>query len=166
MFIDMRGSTKLTEQRLPFDIVFLINRFVEAASQAITDAGGQPNQFVGDGVLALFGLDVDAPTACRQALRAAALVASNVAYLNHQFTTELHEPIQYGIGIHAGEFIVGDIGFRGHTVFTALGDFVNVADEDLRLPRYSLGGGLQDRRHQRRYACASGRGNTRTGRNR
>src|SRR5438270_13563130 len=59
MFVDMRGSTKLSEERLPFDIVFLINRFVDAASQAVTDAGGQPNQFVGDGVLALFGLDVD-----------------------------------------------------------------------------------------------------------
>jgi adenylate cyclase len=127
MFVDMRGSTRLTEERLPFDIVFLINRFVESASQAITDAGGQPNQFVGDGVLALFGLDVDAATACRQALRAAALVASSIAYLNHQFATEVAEPIQYGIGIHAGEVIVGDIGFRGHTVFTALGDAVNVA---------------------------------------
>jgi adenylate cyclase len=127
MFVDMRGSTKLSEVRLPFDIVFLINRFVEAASRAITDAGGQPNQFVGDGVLALFGLDVDRATACRQALRAASLVASNVAYLNHQFTTEVREPIQYGIGIHAGEVVVGDIGFRGHTVFTALGDSVNVA---------------------------------------
>jgi adenylate cyclase len=127
MFVDMRGSTKLTEERLPFDIVFLINRFVEAASQAVSDAGGQPNQFVGDGVLALFGLDVDPATACRQALRAASLVASNVAYLNHQFATEVREPIQYGIGIHGGEVIVGDIGFRGHTVFTALGDSVNVA---------------------------------------
>ena len=127
MFIDMRGSTKLSEVRLPFDIVFLINRFVEAASRAITDAGGQPNQFVGDGVLALFGLDVDRPTACRQALRAASLVASNVAYLNHQFATEVREPIQYGIGINAGDVVVGDIGFRGHTVFTALGDSVNVA---------------------------------------
>jgi adenylate cyclase len=127
MFVDMRGSTRLTEERLPFDIVFLINRFVEAASQAVTEAGGQPNQFVGDGVLALFGLDVDPAAACRQALRAAALVASNVAYLNHQFATEVQEPIQYGIGIHAGEVIVGDIGFRGHTVFTALGDAVNVA---------------------------------------
>jgi adenylate cyclase len=127
MFIDMRGSTTLGAERLPFDIVFLINRFVEAASQAIIDAGGQPNQFVGDGVLALFGLDADPATACRQALRAAALVASNIAYLNHQFATELREPIQYGIGIHAGEVIVGDIGFRGHTVFTALGDAVNVA---------------------------------------
>jgi adenylate cyclase len=127
MFIDMRGSTKLTEERLPFDIVFLINRFVEAASQAVTEAGGQPNQFVGDGVLALFGINGDPATACRQALRAASLVASNIAYLNHQFETEVREPIQYGIGIHAGEVIVGDIGFRGHTVFTALGDSVNVA---------------------------------------
>jgi adenylate cyclase len=127
MFVDMRGSTKLSEERLPFDIVFLINRFVDVASQAVTDAGGQPNQFVGDGVLALFGLDVDRVTACRQALRAAALVASNVAYLNHQFATEVRDPIQYGIGIHAGEVIVGDIGFRDHTIFTALGDAVNVA---------------------------------------
>ena len=127
MFVDMRGSTKLSEERLPFDIVFLINRFVDAASQAVTDAGGQPNQFVGDGVLALFGLDVDRATACRQALRAAALVASNVGYLNHQFATEVRDPIQYGIGIHAGEVIVGDIGFRDHTIFTALGDAVNVA---------------------------------------
>jgi adenylate cyclase len=47
--------------------------------------------------------------------------------LNHHFATEVEEPIQYGIGIHAGVVIVGDIGFRGHTVFTALGDSVNVA---------------------------------------
>jgi len=127
LFVDMRGSTKLAEARLPFDIVFLINRFVDAVSRAIIDAGGQPNQFVGDGVLALFGLGVDRATACRQALRAAALVASNIAYLNHQFASEVREPIEYGIGIHAGEVILGDIGFRGHTVFTALGDAVNVA---------------------------------------
>ena len=127
MFVDMRGSTTLAEARLPFDVVFLINRFVEAASQAVIEAGGQPNQFVGDGVLALFGLDTDPATACRQALRAASAVAANVAYLNHQFATEVREPIQFGIGIHGGEVIIGDIGFRDHTVFTALGDAVNVA---------------------------------------
>jgi adenylate cyclase len=127
MFVDMRGSTKLAETRLPFDTVFLINRFLEAASQAVVDAGGQLNQFVGDGLLALFGLDSDPPTACRQAIRAAALVASNVEYLNHEFASELEQPIQFGIGIHGGEVIIGDIGFREHTVFTALGDPVNVA---------------------------------------
>ena len=127
MFVDMRGSTKMAETRLPFDIVFLINRFLEAASQAVLDAGGQPNQFVGDGLLALFGLDVDPATACRQAMRAAAMVASNIEYMNHEFASELQEPVQFGIGIHGGEVIIGDIGFRDHTVFTALGDPVNVA---------------------------------------
>jgi len=127
MFIDMRGSTKMAEARLPFDVVFLINRFLEAASQAVIEAGGQPNQFVGDGLLALFGLDTDPATACRQALRAAAMVASNVEYMNHEFASELQAPIQFGIGIHGGEVIIGDIGFRAHTVFTALGDAVNVA---------------------------------------
>jgi len=127
MFIDMRGSTRLAEARLPFDTVFLINRFLEAASQAVVDGGGQPNQFVGDGLLALFGLHVDPATACRQAIRAAAMVTSNVEYMNRQFAGELQQPIQFGIGIHAGEVIIGDIGFRDHTVFTALGDAVNVA---------------------------------------
>jgi adenylate cyclase len=127
MFVDMRGSTRLAEARLPFDIVFLINRFLGAASQAVLDAGGEPNQFIGDGMLALFGLTVDPPTACRQALGAAASVAENVEYMNHQFATELPEPIQFGIGIHGGDVIIGDIGFRDHTVFTAVGDAVNVA---------------------------------------
>jgi adenylate cyclase len=127
MFVDMRGSTKLAEARLPFDTVFLINRFLEAASQAVIDSGGQPNQFVGDGLLALFGLDCDPATACRQAVRAAAMVASNVEYMNHEFASELEQPVQFGIGIHGGEVIIGDIGFRDHTVFTALGDPVNVA---------------------------------------
>jgi adenylate cyclase len=127
MFVDMRGSTKFAEKRLPFDVVFVVNRFLGAASQAMVDAGGQPNQFLGDGLLGLFGLAVDPVTACRQALRAAALVAANVEYLNHQFASDLPEPIQFGIGIHGGEVIIGDIGFREHTVFTALGDAVNVA---------------------------------------
>jgi adenylate cyclase len=126
MFVDMRGSTTLSEARLPFDIVFLINRFVDAVSRGISEAGGLPNNFAGDGILALFGLKSDPATACREALRAAALVAANIAHLNHQFATEVRESIQYGMGVHAGEVIVGDVGFRGNTVFTALGNSVNV----------------------------------------
>src|SRR6202049_2399714 len=60
-------------------------------------------------------------------MRAASVVAANVEYMNHEFTSELQEPIQFGMGIHGGEVIIGDIGFRDHTVFTALGDAVNVA---------------------------------------
>jgi len=127
MFVDMRGSTKFAESRLPFDVVFLINRFLGAASLAVIDAGGQPNQFVGDGLLALFGINADPVTACRQAMRAAALVAKNVAAMNQQFAADMREPLQFGIGIHGGEVIIGDIGFRDQKVFTAIGDPVNVA---------------------------------------
>jgi adenylate cyclase len=127
MFVDMRGSTTFAESRLPFDVVFLINQFLGAASRAVIDAGGQPNQFIGDGLLALFGIDADPATACRQAMRAAALVAANVEHMNHQFAADLREPIQFGIGIHGGEVIIGDIGFRDRKVFTAVGDAVNVA---------------------------------------
>lgn len=127
MFIDMRGSTKLAEKRLPFDTVFIVNRFLGAVSQAVIACGGQPNQFIGDGELALFGLACDPQTACRQALKAAGMIADNVRELNQSLEHDLPEPIRFGIGIHAGEVIVGDIGYRDHMVFTALGDAVNVA---------------------------------------
>jgi adenylate cyclase len=127
MFVDMRGSTRLAEKRLPFDTVFIVNRFLGAVSQAVIECGGQPNQFVGDGQLALFGLSTGPQTACRQALKAAAMIAANVDELNQFLSHDLHEPIQFGIGIHGGEVIIGDIGYRDHVVFTALGDAVNVA---------------------------------------
>ena len=127
MFVDMRGSTQLAEKRLPFDTVFIVNRFLGAVSQAVLECGGRPNQFVGDGMLALFGLAVSRREACRQALRAAAQIAVNVEELNEFLSHDLREPIRFGIGIHGGEVIVGDIGYRDHMVFTALGDPVNVA---------------------------------------
>jgi adenylate cyclase len=127
MFVDMRGSTRLAENRLPFDTVFIVNRFLGAVSQAVIECGGQPNQFVGDGQLALFGLNASPQTACRQALQAASMIAANVEQLNRFLAHDLREPIRFGIGIHGGEVIIGDIGYRDHMVFTALGDAVNVA---------------------------------------
>jgi adenylate cyclase len=127
MFVDMRGSTRLAEHRLPFDTVFIVNRFLGAVSQAVIECGGRPNQFVGDGELALFGLATGPQTACRQALKAAAMIAANVDELNQFLSHDLREPIRFGIGIHGGEVIIGDIGYRDHIVFTALGDAVNVA---------------------------------------
>uniref|UniRef100_UPI0018C86F6A adenylate/guanylate cyclase domain-containing protein n=1 Tax=Streptobacillus moniliformis TaxID=34105 RepID=UPI0018C86F6A len=81
-------------------------------------AGGRPNQFIGDGMLALFGLSSDRHEACRQALRAAALIATNIDELNQFLSHDLREPIRFGIGINGGEVIVGDIGYRDHMVFT------------------------------------------------
>jgi adenylate cyclase len=78
-------------------------------------------------MLALFGLTSASGQACREAMRAAAAIAANIAELNEFLAHDLLEPIRFGIGIHGGEVILGDIGYRDHIVFTALGDAVNVA---------------------------------------
>ena len=124
---DMRGSTQLAAGRLPYDSVFVLGRFVSAVSAAAVEAGGVPNQFLGDGVLAIFGLQCGAPTACRQALAAAGLVARNIRRLSTTLVHELPDGIEFGIGVHCGNAVVGEIGFRDHVVTTALGDVPNVA---------------------------------------
>jgi adenylate cyclase len=124
---DMRGSTQLAAGRLPHDSVFILGRFVSAVSAAAMEAGGVPNQFLGDGVLAIFGLQCDPRNACRQALSAAGLVARNIRQLSATLVDELPGAIEFGVGVHCGSAVVGEIGFRDHVVFTALGDVPNVA---------------------------------------
>jgi adenylate cyclase len=124
---DMRGSVQLATAKLPYDNVFILGRFVAAISAAVVEAGGVPNQFVGDGVLAIFGLECDARTACHQAVTAVKLVARNVHRLSVALAQELPAPIDFGIGVHCGQVVVGEIGFRNHVAFTALGDAPNVA---------------------------------------
>ena len=153
----------MAEKRLPFDTVFIVNRFLGAVSQAVIECGGQPNQFVGDGMLALFGLATDRPRSLpRRRCRAAAMIAANVDELNRFLSHDLREPIRFGIGIHGGEVIVGDIGYRDHMVFTALGDAVNVAarlqdmTKSLGLRSGHLRRGARHCRPIRRRAAAAG----------
>jgi adenylate cyclase len=127
MFIDLRDSTQLAATRPPYDTVFVLGRFVAGASAAVVEAGGVPNQFLGDGILALFGLRSDERFACRQALAALGGVARNVRTLNALMEIELGQKLRFGIGVHCGATIVGEIGFRDHVTFTGLGDPPNVA---------------------------------------
>jgi adenylate cyclase len=127
MFVDMRDSTQLAAGRLPFDSIFIVGHFLSAISAAVVEAGGLPNQFLGDAVLAIFGLETDAATACRQALTALPLVAANISRLNTVIEQQVTRPIRFGIGLHCGRSVMGEIGFRDHVTFTALGDPLNVA---------------------------------------
>ncbi len=124
------------ESRLPFDTVFVINRFLTAVSSAVVAAGGTPNQFLGDELLALFGLDGTPAEGCRQAATACSLIAANLDELNDLLAHDLPEPIRFGIGIHAGTVIAGDIGYGRYATFTVIGDPVNVAArlQDLTKP--------------------------------
>src|SRR5262245_28988942 len=79
LFADLRKFTALAERRLPYDVVFFLNRYFEAVGRAIEEAGGITNQFTGDGVMALFGVDADPARGCRQALQGARAMARSVA---------------------------------------------------------------------------------------
>jgi adenylate cyclase len=127
MFVDMRDSTKMAADQLPFDTVFIVNRFLGAVAKAVNQAGGKVNNYLGDGLLALFGVDTDAQTASRQALHAAAAIAVNIEDMNSELADAARSPVRFGIGINGGDVIVGDIGYGENIAYTALGDAVNVA---------------------------------------
>jgi adenylate cyclase len=127
MFVDMRDSTQLAAAQLPFDSIFVVSRFLSAVCDAVVQAGGLPNQFLGDAVLAIFGLRSEPAAACRQALSAVPLVAANIDELNAALEQQLQTPIRFGIGLHCGRAVMGEIGFREHVTFTAIGDPLNVA---------------------------------------
>jgi adenylate cyclase len=127
MFVDIRRSTALFESRLPYDAIFLLNHFFDAVAGAITIAGGAPNQFVGDGVMAIFGMRTTPKQACADAIAAAELIRARLDEMNRTLANELPAPLAIGIGVHAGNAILGEIGYGDRFLLTAIGDTVHVA---------------------------------------
>lgn len=127
MFVDIRSFTTLSEGKLPYDVVFILNRYFEAMGEAIEAAGGQVDKFIGDGVMALFGVHGRPMAACAQALNAARGIAQKLDHVNTLLAADLDEPLRIGIGIHSGPAIVGEMGYRDATSVTAIGDAVNTA---------------------------------------
>jgi adenylate cyclase len=127
LFADIRGFTSLAEHRLPYDTVFVLNRYFRAVGEAIEAAGGHVDKFIGDGVMALFGLKGDPAAACRMALDAARRMAVAIDALNESLSGDLEVPLRIGIGLHAGVAIVGELGYGASRSLTAIGDSVNTA---------------------------------------
>ena len=127
LFADIRGFTSLAEGRLPYDVVFILNRYFATMGRAVEAAGGRVDKFIGDGVMALFGIESGAQAACREALAAARLMSERLEELNQSLRGELDQPLRIGIGIHVGPTIVGEMGYGNATAITAIGDAVNTA---------------------------------------
>ena len=127
LFADIRAFTKLSERKLPYDVVFLLNRYFAEMGHAVERAGGRIDKFIGDGVMALFGLDGAPEAGCREALAAAKAMAAQLVELNRALAHDLPEPLRIGIGIHFGPAIVGEMGYGSAVSVTAVGDSVNTA---------------------------------------
>jgi adenylate cyclase len=127
LFADLRGFTTLSEDRLPYDVVFVLNRYFTAMGTAVEQAGGRIDKFIGDGVMALFGIEQGVAQGSRNALEAARRMALSLEELNRSLAHDLPEPLRIGIGLHSGAVIVGEMGYGRATSLTAIGDAVNTA---------------------------------------
>lgn len=127
MFVDLRESSRLGEQRLPYDVFFILNRFFAEMAEAVAETRGFYSTFSGDGFMALYGTQSDLARGCRDAMLGAIAVQERLARINAALAADLREPLRAGIGLHAGNAIVGTMGPPLQPVLSALGDTVNVA---------------------------------------
>lgn len=127
LFADIRGFTSFSEQKLPYDVVFVLNRYFRSMGEAIEEAGGRVDKFIGDGIMALFGVDGTARDGATSAINAARGMAEKLEELNELLKNDLPAPLRIGIGIHAGPAIVGEMGYGPAISVTAIGDTVNTS---------------------------------------
>ncbi|MCK7615629.1 adenylate/guanylate cyclase domain-containing protein [Roseibium sediminicola] len=131
MFVDLRNFTGITESQLAYDVVYLLNSYLDQASNAIRAEGGYVDKFIGDGIMAIFGMDSSPATGARQALAASRRIEAVMRALDAEKGPQFRDPIRLGIGLHLGPAILGRIGAAGTEDspggLTALGDVVNTA---------------------------------------
>ena len=127
LFADIRAFTKLSESQLPYDTAFLLNRYFATMGKAIEESGGHLDKFIGDGVMAIFGIDKPLEKGSGEAIAAAKAMSIRLAQLNETLIQDIDEPLKIGIGIHCGKAIVGNMGYNRAVSLTAIGDVVNTA---------------------------------------
>ncbi len=127
LFLDIRGFTAWSQAKLPYDVVFILNRTFGAAGDAIAAHGGWIDKYMGDGLMAVFGCDGGVQKGCAQAISAARAIDLAIADLNRELEGELGTEIRIGMGIHVGPLVMGEIGHEGSAAMTVIGASVNTA---------------------------------------
>ena len=127
---DMRGFTALADRIPPRQLIDLLNRYFDCQVPAILDHRAEVLKFMGDGLLAIFpiaGDNSDADEVCSRTLAAARQVWANVAALSEQIEAGGLDPLRFGLALHVGEVLYGNIGGGNRLDFTCIGPGVNLA---------------------------------------
>ncbi|HWJ17796.1 MAG TPA: adenylate/guanylate cyclase domain-containing protein [Geobacterales bacterium] len=127
MMVDLRDYTRMAQGRLPYDVVYVLNEFFAATGNAIVTHHGTIDKYLGDGFLAFFGRERGVQAGCRDALCAVRAIDLALDHVNAKLEAELGSPLRIAIGLHAGECIIGRIGFGRSREVTVIGNAVNVA---------------------------------------
>ncbi len=128
LFSDIRSFTSFSEKSLPYDIVHILNRYFDTIGDDIDSYGGYIDKYMGDGIMAIFGLNRNSGENCAfQAVSAAVKMIQSLNDFNTYLKNIFDHEFRIGIGIHTGKVIVGNLGYRKKKEFTAIGDTVNTA---------------------------------------
>lgn len=125
LICDLRDFTRISDSWPRDDVIDLLNDYFDAMSEPITKYGGEILKFIGDGLLAIFPLSQ--PSACANLLHAVAEARRAIDALNEKNRETGRAPLNYGIGIHVGDVMYGNIGSRTRLDFTVIGPAVNMA---------------------------------------
>ncbi len=127
MFSDIRGYTTRSEKMSPEAIIGFLNRYFEEIVALIHEHGGTVVSFMGDGIMAVFGAPNALDNPCGNAFEASRKMLVHVAEFNVCHRTKGEAPVEIGIGLHAGEAVIGHVGSSSRHDYTAIGDVTNVA---------------------------------------
>ena len=125
MICDLRDFTAISDNWPRDDVIDLLNGYFDAMSEPIARHGGEILKFIGDGLLAIFPLSE--PQACANLLRAVTEARQAMAALNEKNAETGRAPLNYGIGVHVGDVMYGNIGSQARLDFTVIGPAVNMA---------------------------------------
>ncbi len=128
---DIRGSTTMAEVLGRQAYIDALNTFFDNVASAFSDAGGEILSFVGDGFLAIFPCDSNTKEArakaCTAAAQAARVASAQMAAANAEREAEGYDSISYGLGLHIGNVMFGNVGLMDRLTFSAFGSAVNEA---------------------------------------
>jgi class 3 adenylate cyclase len=129
LFSDIRSFTTITENNRPQDVVEFLNRHFDTMVEKVKKYGGTIDKFIGDAIVAIFGLSDDEgdPTLC--AVQAAREMIQSVSRVDCSGLVLAEEHYRIGIGVHRGDAIIGNIGSTAKRAFTAIGDVIGIAEE-------------------------------------
>lgn len=136
LFSDIRDFTAISERLPPGQVVELLNRYFAALGAAVTAEHGLVNKFIGDSIMALFGVPVPDPGHADAALRAAIAMQQASRKLGGEFRAAALPEFATGIGLHSGSVLAGNIGSQTRMEYTVIGDAVNLASRIEGLTRY------------------------------
>jgi adenylate cyclase len=127
LYVNMREFTDLTQTKLPYDVVFVLNEFFGGIGEAVKAHGGFIDNIAGDGMIAVFGNRSGPETGCRQALRALRAIDLALDEVNSGLEQDLGRPVRIAAGLHIGPLILGRIGQGEAVELSAIGNAVKIA---------------------------------------